>query len=30
MDEDEDPCSICGFTPCDCDHIYDSWKERDL
>lgn len=25
-----EPCIICGLAPCECDRLYDSWKERNL
>lgn len=34
IDEDlqdpEEACNVCGFCPCDCDYIFDSWKDRNL
>lgn len=33
-DDDEEretfSCNICSRSECDCDRIYDTWKERDL
>lgn len=28
--EDDTACDICNLAPCDCDGIYDRWKERGL
>lgn len=26
----EDGCGTCGYLRCQCDAMYDAWKERDL
>ena len=28
-EQDAEPCMICGLRPCDCDGIFDRWRERN-
>lgn len=29
-DPEPEQCDLCHFAPCDCDRIYDDWKDAQL
>jgi hypothetical protein len=29
-EEQDEPCSTCGFSPCYCDEMYDDYQEKSF